>query len=35
MLAEECAATLSHFFRLRREQQKALKLAQRAAKSQE
>ncbi|HEI8867646.1 tRNA adenosine(34) deaminase TadA [Serratia sp. AKBS12] len=32
VLAEECAATLSNFFRQRREQQKALKLAQRAAK---
>lgn len=31
VLAEECAATLSNFFRLRREQKKALKLAQRAA----
>ncbi|CAI1026753.1 tRNA adenosine(34) deaminase TadA [Serratia grimesii] len=30
VLAEECAATLSNFFRMRREQQKALKLAQRA-----
>ncbi|RZV02925.1 UNVERIFIED_ORG: tRNA-adenosine deaminase [Serratia quinivorans] len=30
VLAEECAATLSKFFRMRREQQKALKLAQRA-----
>ncbi|MFK3843168.1 tRNA adenosine(34) deaminase TadA [Serratia sp. NPDC087055] len=29
VLAEECAATLSNFFRMRREQQKALKLAQR------
>lgn len=27
VLAEECAATLSHFFRLRREQKKALRLA--------
>ncbi|MFC0225023.1 tRNA adenosine(34) deaminase TadA [Serratia aquatilis] len=27
VLAEECAATLSNFFRLRREQKKALKLA--------
>jgi tRNA(adenine34) deaminase len=35
VLATDCAATLSNFFRLRREQQKALKLAQRAAKSQE
>lgn len=32
VLAEECAATLSHFFRMRREQKKALKLAQRAGK---
>ena len=31
VLADECAATLSNFFRLRREQKKALKLAQRAA----
>ena len=31
VLAEECAATLSNFFRLRREQKKALRLAQRAA----
>ena len=30
VLAEECAATLSNFFRMRREQQKALKQAQRA-----
>lgn len=30
VLAEDCAATLSNFFRMRREQQKALKLAQRA-----
>ncbi|AHG19071.1 tRNA adenosine deaminase [Chania multitudinisentens RB-25] len=29
VLAEECAATLSHFFQLRREQKRALKLAQR------
>jgi tRNA(adenine34) deaminase len=29
VLAEECAATLSNFFRMRREQQKALKQAQR------
>ncbi|VDZ59234.1 tRNA-specific adenosine deaminase [Serratia odorifera] len=35
VLAEECAATLSNFFRLRREQQKALKQAQRAAKPQD
>jgi tRNA(adenine34) deaminase len=32
VLAEECAATLSNFFRMRREQKKALKLAQRAGK---
>ncbi len=32
VLAEECAATLSSFFRMRRDQKKALKLAQRAAK---
>lgn len=32
VLAEECAATLSHFFRLRREQKKALKQAQRIEK---
>lgn len=31
VLADECAATLSNFFRLRREQKKALRLAQRAA----
>ena len=30
VLAEECAVTLSNFFRMRREQQKALKQAQRA-----
>jgi tRNA(adenine34) deaminase len=30
VLAEECAATLSNFFRMRREQQKVLKQAQRA-----
>ncbi|CAI1652610.1 tRNA-specific adenosine deaminase [Serratia quinivorans] len=30
VLAEECAATLSNFFRMRREQQKALKQAQRS-----
>lgn len=30
VLAEDCAATLSNFFRMRREQQKALKQAQRA-----
>ncbi|MNF01023.1 tRNA-specific adenosine deaminase [compost metagenome] len=29
VLAEECAATLSNFFRMRREQQRALKQAQR------
>ena len=32
VLAEECAATLSNFFRMRRDQKKALKLAQRAGK---
>lgn len=32
VLAEECAATLSNFFRMRREQKKALKLALRAGK---
>ncbi len=32
VLAEECAAILSNFFRMRREQKKALKLAQRAGK---
>lgn len=32
VLAEECAATLSNFFRMRREQKKALKLAQCAGK---
>lgn len=32
VLAEECAATLSNFFRMRREQKKVLKLAQRAGK---
>ncbi len=32
VLEEECAATLSNFFRMRREQKKALKLAQRAGK---
>ncbi|MGL5389607.1 MAG: tRNA adenosine(34) deaminase TadA [Serratia sp. (in: enterobacteria)] len=32
ILAEECAATLSNFFRMRRDQKKALKLAQRAGK---
>lgn len=32
VLAEECAATLSNFFRMRREQKKALKLAQWAGK---
>lgn len=32
VLVEECAATLSNFFRMRREQKKALKLAQRAGK---
>ncbi|WP_429619470.1 tRNA adenosine(34) deaminase TadA [Serratia sp. 2723] len=32
VLAEECAATLSNFFRIRRDQKKALKLALRAGK---
>ncbi|MFI8416634.1 tRNA adenosine(34) deaminase TadA [Serratia sp. NPDC078593] len=32
VLADECAATLSNFFRLRREQKKALRRAERAAK---
>lgn len=35
VLAEECAATISNFFRLRREQKKALKQAQRIDKDPE